>query len=56
MIPSKLVEAVAIFVFAAAAMGQLPRVIQAVRVAQLQVLKASQSSHWGKPMLLTIHK
>lgn len=56
MIPQKLIEAVVIFVFAAAAMGQLPRLLTTVRVAQFQVLKASQSSHWGKPMLLPIQK
>ncbi len=31
--------------------GQLPRVLKAVRIAQLKLLKESQSSKWGMPML-----
>lgn len=37
--------------FMAAASGQLPRVIKQVQIAQLEVLKGSQSSKWGKPFL-----
>lgn len=37
----------------AASMGQLPRIIMAVQMAQLQLLKDSQASKWGKPPLLT---
>jgi hypothetical protein len=32
--------------------GQLPHVLHAVRVAQLQLIKESQASRWGAPMLL----
>lgn len=32
--------------------GQLPRVLKAVRVAQLQLIKESQASKWGTPLLL----
>lgn len=32
--------------------GQLPKVLKAVRVAQLQQIKESQASKWGKAMLL----
>ena len=31
--------------------GQLPRVLKRVRVAQLQLIKESQASKWGSPML-----
>ncbi len=54
MIPNKLIEAVVIFVFMMAAAGQLPKLIKTVQIAQYQVLKASQSSKWGKPLLLPI--
>jgi hypothetical protein len=49
---NKLVEAALIVVMLAAAAGHLPRLIQTVRVAQLQRLKDSQSSKWGRAMLL----
>ena len=48
----KLVEAALIIVLMAAAIGQLPRLNQAVRIAQIQLLKDSQSSKWGRAMLL----
>lgn len=49
---NRLVEAALIIVLLAAAAGQLPRLNQAVRVAQIQLLKDSQSSKWGRAMLL----
>lgn len=49
---SKLVEAALIIVLMAAAIGQLPRLNQAIRIAQIQLLKESQSSKWGRAMLL----
>lgn len=43
-------------VMLAAATGQLPRFIQRVRLAQLELLKESQASKWGDPILLkTVH-
>ncbi|MBP9682517.1 MAG: hypothetical protein KBD76_14010 [Bacteriovorax sp.] len=36
----------------AALTGQLPKVVKEMRIAQLKVLKESQSSKWGMPMLL----
>lgn len=51
---NKLIEAALIIVFMAATARQLPRLVQTVRVAQLQLLKESQSSKWGRPMLLPI--
>jgi hypothetical protein len=53
---NRLIEAALVVVLAAAAAGQLPRFVQTVRVAQLQLLKDSQSSKWGRPMLLPIRK
>jgi hypothetical protein len=32
--------------------GQLPKVLKKVRIAQLQLIKDSQASKWGKPMML----
>ena len=49
---NKLVEAALIVVMLAAAAGYLPRLIQTVRVAQLQLLKESQTSKWGRATLL----
>lgn len=49
---NKLVEAALIIVLIAAAAGQLPRLVQTVRVAQLQLIKDSQSSKWGQALLL----
>ncbi len=48
---SKLIEAALIVVLAAAAAGQLPKLVQTIRVAQLQLLKDSQSSKWGRALL-----
>lgn len=53
---NRLIEAAFVVVLAAAAVGQLPRLVQTVRVAQLQLIKESQSSKWGKPFLLPIRK
>lgn len=53
---NRLIEAALIAVLMAAAAGQLPRLVHSVRVAQLQLLKDSQSSKWGRPMLLPIRK
>ena len=55
-IPSKLIQAAVAAALFAAATGQLPKFIQQVRVAQYQLLKDSQASKWGKPMLLPIKK
>ncbi len=32
--------------------GQLPRVLKLVRIAQLELIKESQASKWGKAMTL----
>jgi len=49
---NKLVEAALIIVLIAAAAGQIPRLVQTVKVAQLQLIKDSQSSKWGRALLL----
>lgn len=49
---NKLAEAALIIVLIAAAAGQLPRLVQTVRIAQLQLIKDSQSSKWGQVFLL----
>jgi hypothetical protein len=36
--------------------GQLPRVLKAVRITQLQLIKESQASKWGTPILPPIIK
>jgi hypothetical protein len=51
---NKLIAVAMTAVSAAAATGQLPHLIQTVRIAQLQLLKESQSSKWGKPFLLPV--
>ena len=53
---NKLIDAALIVVLMVAAIGQLPRLVNTVRVAELQLLKGSQSSKWGHPMLLPISK
>lgn len=51
---SKLADAALIVILTAAALGHLPRFVQTVRVAQLQLIKDSQASKWGRPMLLPV--
>lgn len=55
-IPNKLIQAAVAAALVAAATGQLPKFIQHVRVAQFTILKESQASRWGKPMLLPVKK
>lgn len=55
-IPTKLIQAAVGAALLAAASGQLPKLIQTVRVAQYQLLKESQASKWGKPLLLPAGK
>lgn len=55
-IPSKLIEAAVTAAIFAAAAGQLPKLIQQMRVAQYQLLKDSRASMWGRPMLLPVKK
>ena len=53
---NKLIEKAVILAMLAAATGQLPRITRAVQIAQLHLLKESQSSHWGRALLLPVTK
>jgi hypothetical protein len=53
---TKLIPIATAFTMAAAATGNLPRIILQVKVAQLQLIKDSQASKWGKPFLLPVTK
>ncbi len=48
----KLISVAAVFAVLAVSTGHLPRIVHAVRVAQLQLIKESQASKWGPPGLL----
>jgi hypothetical protein len=50
----KMISAVAILACIAAATGQLPKVINAVHRAQVQLIQDSKASKWPKAMLLPI--
>ncbi len=54
MVSPKLVEAALIVVLTAATVSKLPHLNQTIRLAQIQLLKDSQSSSWGRAMLLPI--
>jgi hypothetical protein len=48
----KLISISATLAVLAVSTRQLPKVLEVVRVAQLQLIKDSQASKWGPPMLL----
>ncbi len=48
----KLIAIAATLVVLAVGSGQLPKVLNKLRVAQLHLIKDSQSSTWGQAMLL----
>jgi hypothetical protein len=50
----KLMGIAATVALVAAMTGQLPRLITGVRVAQLELIKASQASNWSKAPLLPV--
>lgn len=47
----RLIQASVTLAIAATLTGQLPKVIKEVHIAQLKLVKASQASKWGMPML-----
>ncbi len=51
---NKLIEAIAVLALLAASTVQLPNIVAKVQVAQLQLLKASQSKSWGRALLLPV--
>ncbi len=48
----KLIQAVTIFAILAVSTGQLPRIINYVHKAQIQLIQDSKASKWQKAMLL----
>lgn len=48
----KLIQAVAIFAIFAASTGQLPRILNFVHKAQIQLIQESKASKWPRAMLL----
>lgn len=49
---NKAIQAAAVLAILAASTGQLPKIVRAVQIAQLHLLKQSQSSSWGRALLL----
>ncbi len=47
----KLIQLAVTLAVIAASTGQLPKVIKEIRIAQLKLVKESQASKWGMPML-----
>jgi len=52
----KLIAIAATMAILAASTGQLPKIVRAVHVAQLKLLKESQASKWPKAALLPSKK
>ncbi|MDZ4661853.1 MAG: hypothetical protein SGJ18_09585 [Pseudomonadota bacterium] len=49
---SKIIQAAAVLAIIAASTGQLPRIINYVHKAQIQLIQDSKASKWPKAMLL----
>ncbi|MDZ4661485.1 MAG: hypothetical protein SGJ18_07665 [Pseudomonadota bacterium] len=49
---NKLIQAAAVLAIIAASTGQLPRIINYVHKAQIQLIQDSKASKWPKAMLL----
>lgn len=47
----RLIQASVTLAIVAALTGQLPKVIREVHIAQLKLMRDSQASKWGTPML-----
>ena len=50
---SKIIEATIVIVLAASAAGRLPQLTHALRLAQIQLLRDSQLTKWGRAFLLS---
>jgi hypothetical protein len=48
----KLISVTVLLVMLAASTGRLPKLITAVRKAQVQLIQDTKASTWGMPMLL----
>jgi hypothetical protein len=44
----KLISIAAVLAMIAASTGTLPRIVHAIRAAQLKIIKESQASKWGQ--------
>jgi len=49
-----LIQLAAFLAVVAVSTGQLPKILQMVRKAQIQLIKESQASKWGTPMQLSV--
>ena len=52
----QLIQVAAILATMAVSTHNLPRILHTVRVAQMQLIKESQSANWGTAMLLPASK
>jgi hypothetical protein len=52
----QLIQVGALLAVLAVSSGRLPQILHAIRVAQLQLIKESQTSSWGRAMLLPSRK
>ena len=50
----KLITISATLAFLVVSTGQLPKALKTIRSAQLRLIKESQASKWGTPLLLPI--
>ena len=53
---NRLIQIAAALAAIAVSSGHLPQILHSVRVAQVQLLKDSQASKWGRPMMLPMSK
>lgn len=51
---TRLIQIAIAATIAAAAIGQLPRLLQTVQLAELRLLQDSESAKWGRPFLLPV--
>ena len=52
----QLIQVSAILAGLAVASGHFPQILHSVQIAQLKLIKASQSSTWGRAMILPVAK
>ena len=48
---SKLIKMASVLALLSISSGRLPKILNQVKIAQLKLLKESQASKWGMPML-----
>lgn len=49
----RLIQVATVVAAIAAATGQLPKLVHAIRMAQLELIQDSKASRWGQAMLLS---